>query len=44
MKEEEEERKKILVKEGLGPWHGRATIGTGRAHFKLPSNECDDST
>jgi len=31
MKEEEEERKKKLVKEGLGPWHGRATTGTGRA-------------
>jgi len=28
---EEEERKK-LVKEGLGPWHGRATTGTGRAN------------
>ncbi|KEH29244.1 indigoidine synthase A-like protein [Medicago truncatula] len=21
-----------MVKEGLGPWHGRATIGTGRAN------------
>jgi len=28
---EEEERKK-LVKEGLGPWHDSATTGTGRAN------------
>jgi hypothetical protein len=31
MKEEEERRKK-LVNEGLGPWQGRATTGTGRAN------------
>jgi len=30
MKEEEKSKKK-LVKEGLGPWHGPATRGTGRA-------------
>jgi len=32
MKEEEEIKKK-LVKEGLGTWHGRANIGTGRANL-----------
>jgi len=30
---EEEERKKKLVKEGLGTWHGRANISTGRANL-----------
>jgi len=26
-------RKKKMVKEGLGTWHGRANIGTGRANL-----------
>ena len=26
-------KKKKLVKEGLGTWHGRANIGTGRANL-----------
>ena len=26
-------KKKKLVKKGLGPWHGRATTGTGRANL-----------
>jgi len=30
---EEEERKKKLVKEGLGTWHGCANIFTGRTNL-----------
>jgi len=30
---EEEERKKKLVKEGLGTWHGHANIGTSRTNL-----------